>query len=80
MDHPGIVKLLNCFQDRRNLYFGLEFCEGGDFTTFINNNQHRITDEMRIFYIAEIVVILEYLQKIGVIHRDLKPENLLVTK
>lgn len=35
---------------------------------------------MQIFYIAEIVLCLEYLQKIKVVHRDLKPSNILMTK
>lgn len=38
MNHPGIVALKTCFQDRQHLYFCLEYCEGGDFITFIRNN------------------------------------------
>ena len=34
---------------------------------------------MKVFFMAEVVVALEYLQKINVIHRDLKPSNILMT-
>ena len=30
------------------------------------------------FYIAEIVLALEYLRKKNIVHRDLKPKNILV--
>ena len=58
MNHPGVVALKTCFQDRQNLYFCLEYCEGGNFTTFLTNNESKITQELRIFYLAEIVNII----------------------
>lgn len=30
------------------------------------------------FYSAQIVLILEYLQKLNVAHRDIKPENIML--
>lgn len=37
-----------------------------------------MTDQLKIFYLAEIVSVIDYFQKIGVVHRDLKPENILL--
>ena len=41
--HPGIIKLRYAFQDKRVLYFVLEYCEGGEFIEFIRLNIKNIT-------------------------------------
>ena len=37
-----------------------------------------MTLEDKKFYIAELVLILEFLHKNGIAHRDVKPENLML--
>ncbi|PON38205.1 Serine/threonine protein kinase [Parasponia andersonii] len=34
--------------------------------------------DMGVFYVAEVLLALEYLHMLGVVYRDLKPENILV--
>ena len=69
-----------CFHDSKNIYYVIEYCPGGDLAQFIKNSQDRLSEELRKFYIAQIVQILEYLRKVGIAHRDLKLENILISE
>ena len=44
MKHPGINKLKYTFQDKANLYFVQEYCEGGEFINFIKSNIDKLTE------------------------------------
>ncbi|KAJ1566939.1 hypothetical protein HK405_007818, partial [Cladochytrium tenue] len=52
-----VVRLLEAFQDRRNLYMVLEFVAGGDLWSHIRRYGRFLHNEAR-FYICEIVVAL----------------------
>ena len=47
---------------------------------FIQKYSSFMSPDLKVFYVAEIVSILSYLQKINLTHRDIKPENILITK
>ncbi len=64
----------------KKIYMVYEYCEGGDLTKFITLNKKKITEELRTFYMAQIVMLLEFLHKNGITHRDLKPENIMLSK
>jgi serine/threonine protein kinase len=72
MKHPGVIKLKYAFQDKNKLYFVMEFCHLGEFVRFMKEYVDYLTDEVRRFYVAEIVNMLEYLHLNGITHRDLK--------
>jgi len=74
---PFIVQLYNTFQDTRFLYMLMEPCLGGELWTLLRNNK-RFDDRTASFYVACVILALEYLHSLGIIYRDLKPENLLL--
>ncbi|KAJ3374216.1 hypothetical protein GGF31_007735 [Allomyces arbusculus] len=78
-NHPFLVTMYHSFQTARNIYFCLEYCVGGEFFRALQSRPGRCLreDEVR-FYVAEVVLALEYLHMNGYIYRDLKPENILL--
>ncbi len=42
--------------------------------------QKAFKEDVARFYIAEVILAIEYLHKKNVIYRDLKPENILIGK
>ena len=77
--HPFIVKLHYAFQTEGKLYLVLDFKRGGDLFTRISKEHNWTLKEPDVrIYIAELVLALEHLHKLGIIYRDLKPENILL--
>jgi len=76
--HPFLVNLYFSFQTEDKVVFVMDYVNGGEL--FFHLQKDRKFPEERVrFYIAEIVLGLEYLHNNGVLYRDLKPENLLLT-
>ena len=81
LDAPNsghFVKLNSTFQDQDNLFFVLEYCEGGDLLTLFESHGEELDETAVQFYAANIVVILETLHSKDIVHRDIKPENFLI--
>lgn len=73
------MKLHYAFQSDNNLYFIIDFLNGGELYYHLRREQ-RFSEERTKFYAAEILLALECLHQNGVIYRDLKPENILIDK
>jgi RAC serine/threonine-protein kinase len=75
--HPFLAGLYYSFQSDNNLYFVMDFINGGELFHHLSIEGSFHEDRAK-FYAAEILLGLEYLHNTGVIYRDLKPENLLL--
>ena len=73
---PFIIKLHYSFQTPENLYMILDYCPIGDLSYQVQLNLFE-EDEAK-FYIAELILAIEYLHQHDIIYRDLKPENILI--
>ena len=76
--HNFIIRLYHAFQTPANLFFVLEFGEGGDLRYHLNNKNSYFTEYQIKLYLAEIALGLIALHNIGIVYRDLKPENILL--
>lgn len=75
--HKNIIQLHYAFQTEGRLYLVMDFAYGGQL--FFHLKKERMFKEsVAKFYIAQLVLSLEYLHKHNIIHRDLKPENILL--
>ena len=79
IDHPFVITFGGFTQDDRNLYLALELINGGELFTYLRGVGRFPVDQARI-YIAQIILIFDYLHNKNIIYRDLKPENILIHK
>ena len=67
-DSPWVVKLYTTFQDPVFLYMLMEFLPGGDLMTMLIKYEI-FTEDVTRFYMAEILLAIEAVHKLGYIHR-----------
>ena len=77
MNHPFISSLKFAFQDEDKLYLVMDLLTGGDLRFHLYKN--KCFNEIQTkFFIACVILALEYLHKNKIIHHDVKPENLIL--
>lgn len=86
--------MIYAFQDRETLFLVMELMPGGDLRYHLGkmrrfteeqSSKNIFSEAVRLihfavleFFIACIILALEYMHMNGVIHRDIKPENLVL--
>ena len=77
MHHPFIINMHFSFQDTENLYIAMDLLTGGDLRYHICKHK-KFFEEQTKFFIACIILSLDYIHTNNILHRDLKPENLVL--
>lgn len=77
--HPFICNVNYAFQDEDHLYLVMDVALGGDLRYRINHTKYkRLSKVQTQFYVASLILALEYLHSMHVLHRDIKPDNMLL--
>jgi len=76
MDHPGVIKLFEVFQDHRQYYLIMELAVGGELFDRIIESGH-FTESQCASIMQQILRAIYYMHSSKIMHRDLKPENFL---
>ncbi|KAL3935780.1 MAG: hypothetical protein SGBAC_008769 [Bacillariaceae sp.] len=72
LDHPHIVRAMETFEHRNQIFIVMELCSGGD---LYSRDPYTEEDAARI--LSSVLSALSYMHSRAIVHRDLKYENIL---
>lgn len=77
--HPNILHLHENLQSTNNFYLVLDYCNQGDFHTYMNKKGSDHLDERTaVFYLRQVANGFQELRKHKILHRDIKLQNFFV--
>ena len=77
--HPGIIRVLDVFEENGTAYYVMVFLSGGSLKDKVDKEGALQTDEINK-YMNQICLALEYLHGQNILHLDIKPSNILFDK
>lgn len=76
MDYPGVARIVESFEDSKNIFLVLEFCTGGElFDAIIDEGP--FSEPLSGTLLRQMLRTAAYLHAAHVAHRDMKAENWL---
>eukprot|EP00919_Chromeraceae_sp_WS-2016_P028847 GHVR01068347.1.p1 GENE.GHVR01068347.1~~GHVR01068347.1.p1 ORF type:complete len:585 (-),score=119.13 GHVR01068347.1:84-1838(-) len=80
LDHPGVVKIFEVYDDRHNMYMIMEYLSGGELLHRLSqahDRNEKLSEAYAASVMHQVFGSLAYIHKKKIIHKDLKPENLM---
>lgn len=78
LHHPGIVEVIDVFDENNTSYMVMPFIEGRSLQSIVEENGP-ITYPEAVNYMAQIANAVGYIHDRHILHRDIKPDNIMIT-
>jgi serine/threonine protein kinase len=78
LNHPGIVKVYDFFEENNTAYMVMEYLRGKSLAKLVEERGGALGEKEAVGYILKVCEALEVVHKAGYLHRDIKPENIIV--
>jgi len=78
LNHPGIVKVYDFFEENNTAYMVMEFLRGKSLAKLVEERGGALSEQEAVGYILKVCEALDVVHKAGYLHRDIKPENIIV--
>ncbi|CAN8100656.1 unnamed protein product [Discula destructiva] len=79
IEHDNIIKILDVWENRNEIYIVLEYCQSRDMFSWINKFGP-LSEHDAIYVFRQMMCAMEYCHSFNICHRDLKPENILLSE
>lgn len=79
LDHPGIVRIHDVFEENGTAYYVMDFIEGENLNDLVKR-EGALPEERALGYIRQVADALSYVHGHNIMHLDVKPANIIVRK
>ena len=79
LDHPGIVKIHDIFEENNTAYYVMDYIEGKNLNEMVKRNGP-LSEEKAVEYIRKVGDALDYIHSRNMTHFDVKPANIMVRR
>ena len=79
LDHPGIVSILDVFEENGTAYYVMDFIEGENLNDLVTR-EGALSEERALGYIRQVADTLSYVHDNNIMHLDVNPSNIILRK
>ena len=79
MKHPGIVRVIDVFEENGTAYYAMEYIDGQSLSDVLKK-RGKLPEEEAVGYILQVAEALKYVHSLNRLHLDIKPGNIMLNR
>ena len=79
MKHPGIVRVIDVFEENGTAYYAMEYIDGPSLSDVVKK-RGKLPEAEAVEYIRQVADALKYVHSLNRLHLDIKPGNIMLNK